>query len=207
MNTKLLKTEEEYNGHISTGLVGGQWIMRTLSDWGRPDIAFKMATNKTYPGWGYMMENGATTIWELWNGNTADPAMNSGNHVMLLGDLLIWFYENLAGIKSSFDHPGFAETIMRPVMPEGLNHVKASHQSVYGMISSEWTTTDRLFRWNITLPPNTLANVYIPAKSPDDVLEGNKKALLSTGMEFIAMEKDRAVFKVRSGTYAITVPR
>jgi len=198
------KTVEEYKGHISTGLVGGQWIMRTLSDWGRPDIAYQMVTNKSYPGWGYMIENGATTIWELWNGNTADPAMNSGNHVMLLGDLIIWFYEYLAGIKSSFDHPGFAKIIMKPIMPEGLTHVKASHQSGYGMISSEWTIEDRVFRWNITVPPNTTATVYIPANSPDEVMEGTQKALQSTGMEFIGLEKNRAVFKVRSGYYAFT---
>ena len=63
-------------------------------------MAYMLATNTTYPSWGYMAEQGATTIWELWNGNTANPAMNSGNHVMLLGDFLPWCYENLAGIKS-----------------------------------------------------------------------------------------------------------
>ena len=93
------KTLTDYNGHISTGLVGAEWLMRTLSDHGRGDIAYQMATNTTYPSWGYMAENGATTIWELWNGNTADPAMNSGNHVMLLGDLVIWYYEYLGGIR------------------------------------------------------------------------------------------------------------
>src|SRR5690625_151432 len=89
-------TMNDFHGHISTGLVGGQWLMRTLSRYGRPDIAYDLATNTTYPSWGYMAKEGATTSWELWNGNTADPAMNSGNHVMLLGDLLVWFYEDLA---------------------------------------------------------------------------------------------------------------
>jgi len=95
-------TMNEFNGHISTGLVGAQQLMRCLTRNGRADIAYKLASNTTYPSWGYMAKEGATTIWELWNGNTANPAMNSGNHVMLLGDLIIWFYEDLEGIKS--DH-------------------------------------------------------------------------------------------------------
>ena len=73
--------------------------MRGLTEHGREDLAYKIVTNTDYPSWGYMIEKGATTIWELWNGDTAAPDMNSANHVMLLGDLLIWYYENLAGIK------------------------------------------------------------------------------------------------------------
>jgi len=74
-------------------LIGAQYLNRVLSDNGRADLAYAIATQRDYPSWGYMIEHGATTIWELWNGNTADPAMNSGNHVMLIGDLVIWFYE------------------------------------------------------------------------------------------------------------------
>ncbi len=99
---------------MGTGLVGAQWLMRTLSDNGHADLAYKIATQKTYPGWGYMVEQGATTIWELWNGDTADPAMNSGNHVMQIGDLAVWMYEYLAGIRSDPEAPGFRHAIIRP---------------------------------------------------------------------------------------------
>ena len=92
--------ENTTHGHIGTGLVGGQYLCRVLTDNGRPDLVSTMASQKDYPGWGYMIENGATTIWELWNGNTADPTMNSGNHVMLVGDYVVWLYaKDLAGIK------------------------------------------------------------------------------------------------------------
>ena len=84
------KTENECGGHVSTGVVGIQQLMRTLTEYGRGDLALHIAANDTYPSWGYMVRNGATTIWELWNGNTADPAMNSGNHVMLPGAIIIW---------------------------------------------------------------------------------------------------------------------
>ena len=90
---------EKNQCHVSCGVIGISWLLRVLSDNGRADLAWRIATNKTYPSWGYMAEHGATTIWELWNGDTANPAMNSGNHVMLLGDLLTWCYQYLAGLK------------------------------------------------------------------------------------------------------------
>lgn len=109
-----------------------------------------------------MIEKGATTIWELWNGDTADPAMNSANHVMLLGDLIIWYYEDLAGIKNNPGSVAYKRLLMEPKFPEGLSHVTASYQSVYGEIKSEWKKVDNTFSWDITIPPNTSAIVKLP---------------------------------------------
>lgn len=192
----------ENKGHISTGVIGTQWLMRGLTAAGRPDIAYRLATNRDYPSWGYMAANGATTIWELWNGNTADPAMNSQNHVMLLGDLLIWYYENLAGIKSAPDAPGFQTIEMKPALIDGLTSVQASYRSVRGLIRSNWTKDARHFTWNITVPGNTRALVYLPAKSAKDVEEGGRKVANAEGVKFVRMEGDRAVFEVGSGEYA-----
>ena len=74
------------------------WMMRELTRMGRGDVAFLLASNKTYPSYGYMIEKGATAIWELWNGDTANRWMNSCNHVMILGDLLTWYFRDLAGL-------------------------------------------------------------------------------------------------------------
>ncbi|MBP5758719.1 MAG: hypothetical protein J6W45_04895, partial [Bacteroidales bacterium] len=105
--------------------------------------------------------NGATTIWELWNGNTANPAMNSGNHVMLLGDLIIWEYEYLAGIRPAA--PGYSKIILKPHFVPGLDSVKCTYQSVAGPIESSWVHQgDSLYKWTINIPPNTSAEVYIP---------------------------------------------
>ena len=123
----------QQNFHISTGVIGTQWLMRGLTKYDRPDIAYTLATNRDYPSWGYMVEHGATTVWELWNGNTANPGMNSGNHVMLLGDLLTWYYENLAGIKSDSAAVAFKQLIMKPAIIDGLNEIKASYRSMYGL--------------------------------------------------------------------------
>jgi alpha-L-rhamnosidase len=193
--------EKKNNGHLSCGVIGIQWLMRALTENGRSDLAFKIATNITYPSWGYMIENGATTIWELWNGNTAAANMNSYNHVMLLGDLIVWYYENLAGIKSNPEMPGFKDIIMKPEIIDGLDFVNASYKSMHGLIKSEWVKETNSFSWNITIPGNTKALVYIPANAKSDVTESGEKAAISKGVKFLRMEQGTALFEVGSGEY------
>lgn len=193
--------EEKHNGHLSCGVIGIQWLMRGLTENGRPDLAYKIATNTTYPSWGYMIENGATTIWELWNGNTAASNMNSYNHVMLLGDLIVWYYENLAGIKSNPEKPGFKEIIMKPEIIDGLDFVKASYHSIHGLIKSEWVKDANRFSWNITIPGNSKAMIFIPANAKSDVTENGEKATNANGIKFLRMEQGRAIFEVKSGEY------
>jgi alpha-L-rhamnosidase len=197
------KIENETHGHIGTGLVGGQYLMRVLTEHGRADLAYTIATQKEYPGWGYMIANGATTIWELWNGNTADPAMNSGNHVMLVGDLVIWFYENLAGIKTDPDKPGFKHIIMKPTPVGDLKYVKATHRSPYGLISSEWRKEGNKFDWQIEIPANTTATVYVPASDVNAVREGNWRwpAMKANGVADFRFENSHAILELGSGKY------
>ena len=154
------KTENECRGHVSTGVVGIQQLMRALTEYGRGDLAFRIASNDTYPSWGYMVRNGATTIWELWNGNTADPAMNSGNHVMLLGDLILWEYEYLGGIRVL--EPGYSKIQLKPYPIEGLGYVNCTYESVSGRIESCWKREGNRFEWDFTIPANTTAEVCSP---------------------------------------------
>ncbi len=191
--------EKENNGHLSTGVIGTQWIMRTLTNMGRNDLAYKIATNKTYPSWGYMIENGATTIWELWNGNTAHPKMNSQNHVMMLGDLMIWYYENLAGIKSKEN--AFQTIMMKPEMVNGLNHVNASYNSIYGKIESNWTKSKSAFEWKINIPANAKAQVYIPAKDILSLIEGKQKVKGNSAFKVLEEKDGRVLVEVGSGSY------
>lgn len=188
------KTEGDFNGHVSTGVLGIQHLMRGLTEYGRVDLAYKILTNESYPSWGYMIKNGATTIWELWNGDTADPAMNSANHVMLLGDLLIWYYEDLAGIKCAPDALGFKKLVMEPSFPEGLDEVSASYQSVYGEIKSAWTKKNGDFSWDITLPGNTRAIVRIPKEY--NVTVGN-----IPGVRKISATEGYTEIEIGSGSY------
>ena len=161
------KTENECGGHVSTGVVGIQQLMRCLTEYGRGDLAFKIASNDTYPSWGYMYRNGATTIWELWNGNTADPAMNSGNHVMLLGDLILWEYEYLGGIRAL--EPGYSKIQLQPYPIEGLDFVNCTYESVSGRIESKWKREGNRFEWDIVIPANTTAEVCLPTANGYEV--------------------------------------
>jgi alpha-L-rhamnosidase len=145
--------------------------MRGLTNSGYAGLAYRGATNTTYPSWGYMIAQGATTIWELWNGNTANPAMNSGNHVMLLGDLMVWYFEDLAGIKTDAVKTGFRHIIMHPCFPDGLHEVNASYDSYYGKIKSHWKRAGDKLVWDITIPPNATATVYLPARQGKRVVE------------------------------------
>jgi len=190
------KIENETHGHIGTGLIGGQYLNRVLSDNGRPDLSYTIASQKDYPSWGYMAERGATTIWELWNGNTADPTMNSGNHVMLIGDLVVWFYEYLAGIAPDDAQPGFKHIIMRPTPVGNLTFVRATHNSPYGLIASEWHHNGPQFDWRIEIPANTMATVYVPATSLDTVKVKEVPAA--------RFENGRAIYELGSGKYHFT---
>jgi alpha-L-rhamnosidase len=198
------KIENETKGHIGTGLIGGQYLLRVLSDNGRADLAYRIAAQKEYPSWGYMIGQGATTIWELWNGNTADPTMNSGNHVMLVGDLIIWMNEYVAGIAADPEQPGFKHIVMKPHPVGDLKWVKASHHSPYGLIASEWHKSDGRFDWQIEVPVSANATVFVPAKSADAVTSSRKMGAESGSNEFVRFEAGYAVFRVGSGKHWFT---
>jgi alpha-L-rhamnosidase len=200
------KITQESKGHIGTGLVGGQWLNRVLTEGGRVDLAYGFATNTTYPSWGYMVEKGATTVWELWNGDTADPAMNSGNHVMLVGDFVIWLYEDLAGIQSDPAQPGFKHILLRPQPVGDLKWVKTSLRSLHGIIRSDWKIEGGNFQWKVTVPPNATATVYVPTRDPALVTEGGRKAATAAGVKFLRRTEAEAVYEIESGSYEFRSP-
>ena len=167
MESIINKTMNECGGHVSTGVIGIQQLMRCLTEYGHGDLALKIASNDTYPSWGYMYRNGATTIWELWNGNTADPARNSGNHVMLLGDLILWEYEYLGGIRAL--EPGYSKIQLKPYPIKGLDFVNCSYNSVSGRIESNWKREGKRFEWDFTIPANTTAEVCLPTANGYEV--------------------------------------
>ena len=200
----LQKILGENEGHVGNGIIGGQWLMRVLTENGHGDVAYTLASQSTYPGWGYMVKRGATTIWELWNGDYGDPGMNSGNHVMLLGDLIIWYYENLAGIKADSDSPAFRHIIMKPCILGDLTYADATYNSIYGKIKSGWRLEKDHFTWHVTIPANTTATVYVPTLGKEEVMEGNKLASSVEGIKFVKWDDNRAVFEIKSGAYSFT---
>ena len=169
---------KKHNGHVPCGVIGISWLLRTLSEEGYADVAYLIATQKTYPSWGYMAEQGATTIWELWNGDTATPRMNSGNHVMLLGDLVTWCYQYLAGINDNgnlnvndnlndnldVNDNAYKHLTLRPDFSiQDLASVDASFVTPYGPVVSRWNKTLQHLHWEVTVPCNTTADVCLPS--------------------------------------------
>ena len=195
------KIEGQSKSHVGTGLVGAQHLMRVLSDNGRPDLALRIATQKDYPGWGYMVGKGATTVWELWNGDTADPSMNSGNHVMLIGDLLPWMYEYLAGIRPDPSAPGYRRIVLKPVPVAGLDFVRAWRATTAGRIESQWRREKGHLLWDITIPIGATATVYVPTADATKVTEGDKPATTAAGIKFLRQADGAAIFEVVSGRY------
>lgn len=150
-------------GHVSCGVIGISFLLRTLTENGYADVAYLIATNTSYPSWGYMAEHGATTIWELWNGDTANPAMNSGNHVMLLGDLLTWCYQDLGGIKNAPGTQGYEHLLMKPAFSiQDLDSIDCCYDTPRGIVRSKWKKTLEHLHWEVTLPQGVKADCVMP---------------------------------------------
>lgn len=182
--------------HVSWGIIGGSWVMRELTRMGLGSLAYAINSQTTYPSFGYMIEKGATTIWELWNGDTADPKMNSANHVMQLGDLLHWYFADLAGIAPA--QAGYKEVCMRPDFSiSELTFVKATYRTPYGTVGSHWQKHPDRLEWDITVPPNTTALVYLPTN--------NTQAIDHPNVTFVRREGTHTVWRAQSGTHHLDI--
>ncbi len=196
------------NYHLTSGFLGIPILLPTLTDMGRSDIAYRMIQNTTYPSWGYSIEQGATTIWERWNSYSKDRGfgdvkMNSFNHYSL-GACGEWMFRSMLGIET--DGAGFKKITMKPELGEGITWAKGHYDSIQGRIGSDWKIENKTFHWNITVPANTTATVYVPSKDAAAVTESGKPANKADGLKFLRMEKDRAVYQVSAGSYGFVSP-
>jgi len=189
--------------HLSVGFLGIPILFPTLTDIGRSDLAYRMIQNTTYPSWGYSIEQGATTIWERWNSYSKDKGfgdvkMNSFNHYAL-GACGEWMFRSMLGIDS--DGPGFKKIIMKPELGEGISWAKGHHDTIHGRITSDWKRDGETFLWEISIPANTTATVYVPASDAASVTESGQTIDEADGVEFLRMENGRTVLQVGSGRY------
>lgn len=179
-------------GHVSCGVIGISWLLRALSDNGFSDVAYLLATQKSYPSWGYMAGQGATTIWELWNGDKASPKMNSGNHVMLLGDLLPWCYQYLGGIRST---DAYKHIVLKPAFDiQDCEWANVSFDSPYGRIASNWKKTLQHLDWHVVIPCNTTADVCLPDGTVKTVGSGSYDFSIDIPTASPAIVKDQFLY-------------
>ena len=189
--------------HLSVGFLGMPILLPTLTDIGRSDLAYRLIQKRTYPSWGYSIDQGATTIWERWNSFSKDRGfgdvkMNSFNHYSL-GSCGEWMFRSMLGIES--DGAGFKKIVMKPEFGEGITWARGHYDSIHGRIASDWKVEEDKFHWQITVPPNTTATIHVPATASTGVTESGEPAKQAEGVNFLRMEEGRAVFEVGSGTY------
>jgi len=195
--------------HLSVGFVGASILLPTLTEIGRSDLAYRLIQNKTYPSWGYSVEQGATTIWERWNSYTkkdgfGDVGMNSFNHYAY-GACGEWMFRSMLGIDT--DGPGYKTILMTPELGQGITWAKGHYDSIHGRISSDWRIDGNRFSWEVIVPTNTSACLRVPAGHVADVTESGRPATKARGVTFLRMEKNRAVFSVDSGSYTFVSKR
>lgn len=191
------KISNEHENHLSTGIYGTKFLLDLLSSSGNIDLANTIVNQKTFPGWGYMIEKGATTLWEHWafSDNTY-----SHNHPMF-GSVSEWFYKWLAGIQPDKNAVGFDKFIIRPQFPSGLEWVNAEYNSIKGLIKSNWTRNDSIIRMDVIVPANSTATVYIPASDINKVKESGKIVGNSDDIIFRELINGHAIYQLGSGEY------
>ncbi|MDG6947285.1 MAG: family 78 glycoside hydrolase catalytic domain [Nitrososphaerota archaeon] len=200
--------EQSHDSHLNTGIVGTRHLFDVLTDYGRGDLAYRVATQESYPGYGYMLREGATTIWERWE-KLEDSGMNSHNHIMF-GTVDSWFYRVIAGIGMEHGTEAFRKVKIMPQPLGGLTFAKASVKTTLGTVSTSWEKRDGAFYLDVGLPVGAEGAVYLQrlGECRYRVLEGGKEVWSDSGfvggVEGVlrgAEEGDAVKFEVASGTY------
>ncbi|MGB6193037.1 MAG: family 78 glycoside hydrolase catalytic domain, partial [Terracidiphilus sp.] len=200
---KLVDKIEANRGLLGTGFLGTPYLLEELTRTGHSDLAYALLMNTRYPSWGYLVEHGATTTWERWNGDQmkSDPSMNSYNHYAY-GAVADWIYRYAAGVDATPLDAGFHTVMLRPVFDARLGHVAFDYDSSYGPIHSDWTVKGEEAAWNVTVPANTTAwlDADLAAKC---TLDGTP--LAQSRLAKATALAGRSGFEVPAGSYALDV--
>lgn len=151
------------SSHINTGILGAKAVLNALSENGYADLAYTVATQKTFPSWGFWIANGATTLYENWLGTTDPKRDLSLNHIMF-GEIGAWMYKGIGGIFPDPQKPGFKNILLRPHFVRGLDRFNASHDSPYGRITSSWKKEKGVLIYTAVIPPNCTATLELETK-------------------------------------------
>ncbi len=191
--------------HLSTGFLGTDLLLPMLTEYGFHDLAYKVIATREYPSLGYMISKGATTIWELWNSDKAGPGMNSRNH-FAFGSMTRWFFEGLGGIRPDPERPGFAHVFLKPLPAGDLKWVEAVYPSLHGEFRLSWRIERGRFHLDVTLPPNTSADLVYPWGEAAEIQEGKDQAGKARGVTFLEKNRFTSTFRLLSGEYHFSSP-
>jgi len=185
-------------GHLTTGIFGTKYALETLSEHISPQFVFDMVNSTEFPGWGHMIDRGATTIWETWK---ESDNVYSNCHPMF-GTITEWYYRWLGGIRPLADHPGFREFILAPAVPRGLDFVNCTYHSPMGPIVSGWSRTPEYIRYEMKVPEGTVARVSLDPGGKNTIsIEKNGIKLDPGTIEGLQSGQ----FRLGEGNYAIQI--
>jgi alpha-L-rhamnosidase len=202
---KMLDAIEKYDNRISTGFVSTIALMKELTRWGYVDIAYQLLFSRRVPSWYFMIDQGATTMWERWDGYVKgrgfhSTMMNSFNHYSI-GSVGEWMYRVILGINLDEKNPGYKHIIIKPIPNRNLSRSKGHYESIRGKIIVNWNIERDNFTLELTIPANTHATIHLPAKNEKDIVEGGTKIHNLEGITLKRYDKNIAIIEIPSGEY------
>lgn len=204
----LQKNLEDRNWRLGVGFLGVNLLLPTLTDIGLTDGAYFTITGREFPSWGYSIDQGATTIWERWNSYTkangfGDAGMNSFNHYAY-GASVQWLYQTVLGIDAL--EPGFKRILIKPEPGPGVTFASGYYDSIQGRIVTAWKIEGGKLKLDVTIPPNTTAEIRIPGDSLEKITEGINPVTEADGLKFLKSEDSLMIFDAGSGSYHFEMP-
>lgn len=202
----------ENNTHLTTGIIGTKYLLPVLSRFHSGDLAYELATQTSYPSWGYMIANDATTLWELWQLKTG-PSMNSHNHPMF-GSVGTWLYQSLAGINQSEESAGFQHILIEPQIVRDLEYVAGTIHTPRGKVTSAWSKEDRAVTLDVTIPVNARAEIRLPkfdweritlAENGKQIYAGQKFLTGIPGIQKVEETQGSVIIKIGSGRFSFQI--
>lgn len=195
----LARRVEKDNKHIDVGLLGTKTILNALSENGYAHLAYEVASQETFPSWGWWIVNGATTFYENWS--IEREHINSMNHIMF-GEINAWYYKALGGIFPDESQPGFKNIVLKPNFVMGLSHFEASHESPYGNIVSSWQRKGKAIEYKVSVPANSTATLYLNGKS---IRENNKSLEKNPLIEIKKSDQGQHTLRLKAGSYTFSI--
>jgi alpha-L-rhamnosidase len=190
----LAKRVEADNNHVDVGLLGSKAILNALSENGYADLAYKVASQDSYPSWGWWIKNGATTLTENWKLDVAYDV--SLNHIMF-GEIGAWYYKALGGIKPDPAQPGFKNILLEPNFVNGLDHFEATHEGPYGTIVSSWKRSANQIIYTATIPPNSTATLRLTLPKEQKLYENGTPVKTGAAMIELKLKAGEYKFEIR----------
>jgi alpha-L-rhamnosidase len=203
---RLVDRLEANHWRLGTGFLGTPYLLGALTDTGHADVAYRLLLSTEYPSWGYLVEHGATTMWERWNGDQMrnDPSMNSYNHYAY-GAVADWIYRYAAGIDTVSTDPGFHVIRLHPNFDKRLGNLDFSYESSYGTIHSAWSISGNKASWSLTIPANATGHLPLGREQAQSYKLDGQLLSKSGRVHALSNDSNGPEYEIPAGSYQFEV--